>query len=132
MCPIAGRVHSGCWASRSGFPRRAICIRGLEIACNHQFGKAETADWLGGEAAGVQRAERGRQLHVAASGSVGAPIYASIDDNPSFGQYKQQVAPYLRGWEAVVGKQCVGVYGNSEIIESAFQDGLGSWFWQHN
>ena len=60
------------------------------------------------------------------------PVYASIDDDPSYEQYKQQVAPYLRGWESVVGHQRTGVYGNSKTIEWALQDGLGSYFWQHN
>jgi hypothetical protein len=105
---------------------------GLKIVSNYQYGKAETADWLGGEAAGVQHAQRGWQLHVAAGGSYGAPIYASIDDDPTFEQYKAQVAPYIRGWEAVLGRQRVGLYANSKTIEWALQDGLGSWFWQHN
>jgi len=71
-------------------------------------------------------------LHTAAGGPTAAPVYASIDDNPSLEQYKQQVAPYLRGWESVIGHQRVGVYGNSKVIDWALQDGLGSWFWQHN
>ncbi|WP_197380504.1 DUF1906 domain-containing protein [Mycolicibacterium mengxianglii] len=111
---------------------RDLYQNGLKIVSNYQYGKADTADWLGGEAAGVQHAKRGWQLHVAAGGSYGAPIYASIDDDPSFEQYKQQVAPYLRGWEAVLGHQRTGVYANSKTIEWALQDGLGSWFWQHN
>ena len=80
----------------------------------------------------MQHAKRGWQLHVAAGGSYGAPIYASIDDDPTLEQYKQQVAPYLRGWEAVLGHQRVGVYANSKTIDWALQDGLGSYFWQHN
>ncbi|MDF2823429.1 MAG: hypothetical protein K0R68_837 [Mycobacterium sp.] len=111
---------------------RDLYQNGLKIVSNYQYGKAETADWLGGEAAGVQHAKRGWQLHVAAGGSYGAPIYASIDDDPTPEQYKALVAPYLRGWEAVLGHQRVGVYGNSKTIEWALQDGLGSWFWQHN
>ena len=51
---------------------------------------------------------------------------------PRYDQYKQQVAPYLRGWEAVLGHQRVGVYANSKTIDWALQDGLGSYFWQHN
>lgn len=111
---------------------RDLYQNGLKIVSNYQYGKGDTADWLAGETAGVQHAKRGWQLHVAAGGSYGAPIYASIDDDPTFEQYKQQVAPYLRGWEAVLGQQRVGVYGNSKTIEWALQDGLGSWFWQHN
>jgi hypothetical protein len=111
---------------------RDLYQHGLKIVSCYQFGKAETADWLGGQGAGVEHARRGWDLHVAAGGSVGAPVYASIDDDPNYDQYKAQVAPYLRGWEEVVGHQRVGVYGNSKVIDWALQDGLGSWFWQHN
>lgn len=105
---------------------------GLKIVSNYQFGKQATADWLGGQAAGISHAKRGWELHTAAGGPVSAPIYVSIDDNPTAAQYKQQVAPYLRAWESVIGHQRVGVYANSTTIEWALQDGLGAWFWQHN
>jgi hypothetical protein len=111
---------------------RELSQAGLKIVSNYQFGKGETADWLGGQPAGLTHAKRGVELHTAAGGSATAPIYASIDDNPSYDQYKQQVAPYLRGWESVIGHQRVGVYGNSKVIDWALQDGLGSWFWQHD
>ncbi|MEN3219332.1 DUF1906 domain-containing protein [Mycolicibacterium porcinum] len=111
---------------------RDLYQNGLKVVSCYQFGKADTADWLGGQNAGIQHAKRGWQLHTAAGGSVGAPVYASIDDDPSFEQYKRQVAPYLRGWESVLGHQRVGVYANSKTIEWAVQDGLGSYFWQHN
>jgi Domain of unknown function (DUF1906) len=42
------------------------------------------------------------------------------------------VAPYLKGWEAVLGRQRVGIYANSKTIEWAIQDGIGTYFWQHN
>ncbi len=111
---------------------RELSKAGLKIVSNYQFGKGETSDWLGGQPAGIACATRGVELHTAAGGPATAPIYASIDDNPSYEQYKQQVAPYLRGWESVIGHQRVGVYGNSKVIEWALQDGLGSWFWQHD
>ncbi|MEB3032828.1 DUF1906 domain-containing protein [[Mycobacterium] nativiensis] len=105
---------------------------GLKIVSCYQFGKQATADWLGGQDAGVEHAQRGLALHTAAGGPDGAPIYASIDDNPTFEQYQEQVAPYLRGWESVIGHERTGVYANSKTIEWAMQDGLGSFFWQHN
>lgn len=111
---------------------RDLYQNGLKIVSCYQYGKQDTADWLGGQAAGVAHAKRGWALHVAAGGSYGAPIYASIDDNPTAAQYKQQVAPYLRGWESVLGHQRVGVYANAQTIDWALQDGLGSYFWQHN
>lgn len=111
---------------------RELYQAGLKIVSNYQFGKQATADWLGGQSAGVAHAKRGVELHTAAGGPASAPIYASIDDNPTYEQYKKQVAPYLRGWESVIGHQRVGIYGNSKVIDWALQDGLGAWFWQHN
>jgi len=111
---------------------RDLYQNGLKIVSCYQYGKQDTADWLGGQDAGVKHAKRGWQLHLAAGGSYGAPIYTSIDDDPTYEQYKQQVAPYLRGWEAVLGHQRTGVYANSKTIEWAAQDGLGSYYWQHN
>lgn len=111
---------------------RDLYRNGLKIVSCYQYGKQDTADWLGGYKAGVAHAKRGWQLHVAAGGSYGAPIYTSIDDDPSYDQYKLQVAPYLKGWEAVLGHQRTGVYANSKTIDWALQDGLGSYFWQHD
>ena len=111
---------------------RDLNQNGLKIVSCYQYGKQSSADWLGGQSAGVEHARRGWQLHTAAGGPAGAPIYASIDDDPSYEQYKQQVAPYLRGWASVLGHQRVGVYGNSKTIDWALHDGLGSYFWQHN
>jgi hypothetical protein len=111
---------------------RDLNQNGLKIVSCYQYGKESSADWLGGQSAGVAHAKRGWQLHTAAGGPVRAPIYASIDDDPSYDQYKQQVAPYLRGWESVLGHQRVGVYANSKTIDWALHDGLGSYFWQHN
>ena len=59
--------------------------------------------------------KRGWQLHPAAGGAIGAPVYATIDD-PSFAQDKAQVAPFLAGWESVLGRQRTGVYADSKTI----------------
>jgi hypothetical protein len=111
---------------------RDLSSNGLKIVSCYQFGKGSTADWLGGAGAGLKHAQRGMQLHAAAGGPANAPIYASIDDDPSYDQYKQQIAPYLRSWESVIGHQRTGVYANSKTIDWALHDGLGSYFWQHN
>ena len=105
---------------------------GLKIVSCYQYGKGNSADWLGGASAGAQHAQRGMQLHSAAGGPAAAPIYASIDDDPSYDQYKNQIVPYLRSWESVIGHQRTGVYANSKTIDWALHDGLGSYFWQHN
>ena len=111
---------------------RDLSAGGLKIVSCYQYGKGTTSDWLGGAAAGTQHAQRGMQLHAAAGGPASAPIYASIDDDPTYDQYKRQVLPYLRVWESVIGHQRTGVYANSKTIEWAVHDGVGSYFWQHN
>lgn len=110
----------------------ALRAAGLAIVSCYQYGKADTADWLGGYPAGVKHAKRGLELHVAAGGPSTAPIYASVDDNPSFAQFVLHVAPYLMGWQSVVGAGRVGLYANAPTIEWASLLGLASWFWQHN
>ncbi|NEW46653.1 DUF1906 domain-containing protein [Nocardia cyriacigeorgica] len=105
---------------------------GLKIVSCYQFGKGPTADWRGGLEAGKRHAERGLELHMAAGGPEGAPIYASIDDNPSAADFATMIAPYLLGWHAVVGRENTGVYANSPTIDLAVAAGLGSWYWQHD
>ncbi len=111
---------------------RDLVGNGLKVVSCYQYGKGSTSDWLGGAAAGVRHARRGVELHTAADGPPSAPIYASVDDNPSYEQYKNQIVPYLRAWESVIGHQRTGVYANSKTIDWAVRDGLGSYFWQHN
>ncbi|ABL05914.1 DUF1906 domain-containing protein [Mycobacterium ulcerans] len=111
---------------------RDLVGNGLKVVSCYQYGKGSTSDWLGGAAAGVRHARRGVELHTAAGGPPSAPIYASVDDNPSYEQYKNQIVPYLRAWESVIGHQRTGVYANSKTIDWAVRDGLGSYFWQHN
>ncbi|MEV6214391.1 DUF1906 domain-containing protein [Nocardia sp. NPDC051833] len=105
---------------------------GLSIVSNYQFGKGPTADWRGGLEAGKQHAERGWELHTAAGGPDTAPIYASIDDNPSEEEFDEMIAPYIEGWQSVLGADLVGIYANTPTIDRALDAGLGSWFWQHN
>lgn len=121
----------------AGKPLRAAEVEdlrahGLSIVSNYQFGKADTADWRGGREAGKRHADRGWALHTAAGGPDSAPIYASIDDNPSQREFDQMIAPYIEGWESVLGADLVGIYANTPTIDRAIAAGLGSWFWQHN
>ncbi|MEU2035539.1 DUF1906 domain-containing protein [Nocardia amamiensis] len=104
----------------------------LRIVSCYQFGKGPTADWRGGLEAGKRHAERGLALHRAAGGPDHVPIYASIDDNPSAADFATMIAPYLLGWQAVLGKERTGVYANAPTIELATAAGLCSWYWQHD
>ncbi|MEV6767175.1 glycoside hydrolase domain-containing protein [Nocardia sp. NPDC051030] len=105
---------------------------GLTVVSCYQFGKAATADWRGGYEAGLKHAARGLLLHKTAGGPDTAPIYASIDDNPSDEEFETLIQPYLQGWETVIGRDRTGVYANSPTIDSIRDAGLCSYFWQHN
>jgi hypothetical protein len=110
----------------------ALAESGLEVVSCYQFGKADTADWRGGFEAGVEHAERGLELHLAAGGPENRPIYASIDDNPSEDDFTELIAPYIQGWESVVGHENTGVYANSPTLDLLVAEGLGAFYWQHN
>ncbi|MFE7798999.1 glycoside hydrolase domain-containing protein [Nocardia sp. NPDC057440] len=105
---------------------------GLEIVSNYQYGKGDTSDWKGGYAAGVRHAEIALRLHREAGGPEGRPIYAPVDSNPSLLEWNAQIAPFLRGWASVLGLDLTGVYCNSRCIDWALEDGVATWFWQHN
>ncbi|WP_405161045.1 DUF1906 domain-containing protein [Nocardia sp. NBC_01499] len=104
----------------------------LRIVSCYQFGKGPTADWRGGLEAGKKHAQRGLDLHRAAGGPDDVPIYAAIDDNPTPVDFATMIAPYLLGWQSVLGKENTGMYANAPTIELARAAGLGSWYWQHN
>ncbi|PXX68796.1 uncharacterized protein DUF1906 [Nocardia tenerifensis] len=105
---------------------------GLQIVSCYQFGKGPTADWRGGLEAGKKHAQRGLDLHLAAGGPDNVPIYAAIDDNPSEVEFATMIAPYLLGWQSVLGRENTGMYANAPTIELARAADLGSWYWQHN
>ncbi|WP_159840221.1 glycoside hydrolase domain-containing protein [Nocardia sp. CY41] len=115
---------------------REYCDRlraaGLEIVSNYQFGKGETSDWYGGYDGGVHHAEIALRYHRAAGGPDQRPIYAPVDANPTLEQWNQFIAPFLRGWASVVGLEWTGMYGNFRCINWALEDGVATWFWQHN
>ncbi|KAA0022792.1 DUF1906 domain-containing protein [Antrihabitans cavernicola] len=110
----------------------ALQAAGLSVVSCYQYGKGPTADWRGGLEAGKKHAARGLELHRAAGGPDNKPIYASIDDNPTTIEFATMIAPYLLGWQGVVGDTNLGVYANSGTINLARLAGLGSFFWQHD
>ncbi|MGL4306446.1 MAG: DUF1906 domain-containing protein [Mycobacteriaceae bacterium] len=110
----------------------SLSAAGLNVVSCYQFGKGKTADWRGGYSAGILHATRGLEIHAAAGGPRERPIYAAIDDNPSWEDFDDLIAPYLRGWESVMGHAYTGIYANSKVIDWAIESGLASWFWLHN
>ena len=105
---------------------------GLVLVSCYQYGKNATADWRGGQQAGLRHAQRGVTLHLAAGGPAGAPIYAAIDDDPSDAELQGPILAYLRGWQQVVGPNALGVYCNPRTIDFCMRAGVGKWFWQHD
>ncbi|MDO5097338.1 MAG: DUF1906 domain-containing protein [Corynebacterium sp.] len=113
---------------------QAQARQGLKTASVYQFGKDASADWKQGAAGAAIHAPQAIALHVAAGGPKGRPIYVAIDDNPSRQQYEQQIRPYLQAFNTALRSQgySMGVYGNYNTIDWSIQDGLGSYFWQHD
>ena len=107
---------------------------GLAVASVYQFGRAETADWKRGALGAAAHAPKAMALHTAAGGPTGRPIYVAIDDNPTIEQFNNQINPYLTAMGAAfsaAGYQ-LGVYGNYYTIAWCLEDGIGSYFWQHD
>lgn len=42
------------------------------------------------------------------------------------------IAPYLEGWQAVIGDVNLGVYANTPTIDRIIADRLGNFLWQHD
>lgn len=106
----------------------------LAVASVYQFGRAETADWKRGALGAADHAPKAMALHTAAGGPQGRPIYVAIDDNPTLEQFNNQINPYLKAMGAAfnaAGYQ-LGVYGNYYTIAWCLEDGIGSYFWQHD
>ena len=113
---------------------RDFAGQGLATASVYQFGKGPTADWLGGAPAAAIHAPKAIALHRAAGGPAGRPIYVAIDDNPTLGQFNSLINPYLTAFGAALGAAGykLGVYGNYWTIAWCLEDGLGTYFWQHD
>lgn len=111
-----------------------FAANGLFTASVYQFGRDTTADWLGGASAAAVHAPQAINLHHAAGGPTGVPIYVAIDDNPTRAQYDNQIKPYLRAFQAAlaIAGLKTGVYGNYNVIEWCTQDGIGTYYWQHD
>ncbi|MBZ8176668.1 DUF1906 domain-containing protein [Corynebacterium poyangense] len=111
-----------------------FAAHGLKVASVYESNAGKNADWAAGAAGALKHAPQAVELHLAAGGPTGRPIYVGIDDNPTETQYTQQIRPYLQAFKAAleaVGLH-LGVYANYPTIEWALGDGLGTYFWQHD
>lgn len=97
---------------------RDLHSAGVKIVSTDRYGKADSTDRLGHAPGGDRPRQAGLEPHTAAGGPVGAPVYVSIDDDPSHDRDKQLLATYLRAREPVLGHQRAGVYANSKAVDS--------------
>ena len=106
---------------------------GLAVVSNWQFGKGgnDTSDWIRGAEGGRVDAQKAIQMHRDAGGPEGAPIYFSVDAAPTDWHIANQVLPYLRAAQDVIGKDRMGVYCNPVVLNRCLEAGIGSWFWEH-
>lgn len=107
---------------------------GLSMVSCYQFGRADSADWKGAAGGGDHHAPIGIRLHRAAGGPNGVPMYVAIDDNPTWWQFENQIAPYLERWRHHLrgAGMKLGVYANAPTIDWCRGRNLGEYFWQHD
>lgn len=114
---------------------------GLVIVSNYQYGKpgsSAPSDFTRGYAGGVADARTAWQLHTAAGGGQGAPIFFTIDEGINRDTWNHTALPWFRGINSVLGVQRTGVYGSFDVCQWAAADGvIGSsstggrrWAWQ--
>jgi Domain of unknown function (DUF1906) len=119
----------------------SLTAAGLAIVSNYQFGKPGStapSDFKRGYAGGNADARTAWQLHSAAGGGQGAPIFFTIDEDINRDTWNRVALPWFRGINAVLGVQRTGVYGGIDVCQWAAADGvIGSsstagrrWAWQ--
>ncbi|BBY20316.1 DUF1906 domain-containing protein [Mycobacterium stomatepiae] len=114
---------------------------GLVIVSNYQYGKpgsSAPSDFTRGYAGGVADARTAWQLHTAAGGGQGAPIFFTIDEDINHDTWNRTALQWFRGINSVLGVQRTGIYGGIRACQWAAADGVvGSsstpgrrWLWQ--
>ncbi|OBF97607.1 twin-arginine translocation pathway [Mycobacterium sp. 852014-52450_SCH5900713] len=113
----------------------------LVIVSNYQYGKpggSTPSDFTRGYAGGIADARTAWQLHTAAGGSQGAPIFFTIDEDINRDTWNRTALQWFRGINSVLGVQRTGIYGGVRTCQWAAADGVvGSsstpgrrWVWQ--
>ena len=94
-------------------------------------------DWTAGYVGGVADA-KAAQKKMEELGYPDAVVYCAIDNNLSewsadaLDVWNNTAAEYVKGFQSVIGKDRTGLYANYFVIDWAIEDGLGSYYWQHN
>ncbi|GJO05002.1 DUF1906 domain-containing protein [Mycobacterium marinum] len=119
----------------------SLTAAGLVIVSNYQYGKpggSAPSDFTRGYAGGVADARTAWQLHTAAGGGQGAPIFFTVDEDINRDTWNRVALQWFRGINSVLGVQRTGVYGGIDVCQWAAADGvIGSsgtpgrrWAWQ--
>lgn len=119
----------------------SLTAAGLVIVSNYQYGKpggTAPSDFRRGYAGGIADARTAWQLHTAAGGAQGAPIFFTIDEDINRDTWNRLALQWFRGINAVLGVQRTGVYGGIKVCQWAATDGvIGAsstpghrWAWQ--
>ena len=119
----------------------SLTAAGLVIVSDCQFGKlggAAPSDFTRRFAGGVADARTAWQLHTAAGGGQGAPIFFTIDDDINRDTWNTVALQWFRGINSALGVQRTGVYGGINVCQWAATDGvIGNsrtpghrWAWQ--
>jgi len=100
---------------------------GLVIVSNYQYGKpggTAPSDFTRGYDGGVADARTAWQLHTAAGGGQGAPIFFTIDEDINRDTWNTLALPWFRGINSVLGVQRTGIYGGINTCQWATADGV--------
>src|SRR5690606_1814559 len=99
---------------------------GLEVVSIWQYGKPGNpqapSDWTTGVDGGRRMAQQAAQIHAAAGGPEGCPIFFAVDEDISLQQWNTGAVHFFRGVNEAIGRQRTGVYGSSLVCAWAVGD----------
>ncbi|EUA90047.1 hypothetical protein I551_3475 [Mycobacterium ulcerans str. Harvey] len=100
----------------------SLTAAGLVIVSNYQYGKpggSAPSDCTRGYAGGVADARTAWQLHTAAGGGQGAPVFFTVDEDINRDTWNRVALQWFRGINSVLGVQRTGVYGGIDVCQWA-------------
>lgn len=96
---------------------------GLELAFVWQYGKDHDSDVMRGRAGGLADA-READNRLKALGRDNYPVFFAVDFDITLDQWNQTAVHYFRACCEVLGRERVGIYGHSRVIDWAVEDGV--------
>jgi hypothetical protein len=95
----------------------------LELAFVWQYGKDHDSDVMRGRAGGLADA-READNRLKALGRDNYPVFFAVDFDITLEQWNQTAVHYFRACCEVLGRERVGIYGHSRVIDWAVEDGV--------